>query len=286
MPLFVKVIPVRAGTSEPAGEPFLLRCPPDVGPDTIVSFLTQRLGDPVELVRMSTERRERLAIGWVFPDTPAIGPPDAVEFACVPVIESSGGALQPVFAIPAGQRRQAAQRADSHEQGATVIRQPHRAHHPAPGPGGQRAGLPDVQPAGPVAELDQALVAIARQAGATLHTYPQPGPAARRVILRDERDDRGTRYLDAVVEHDGSLRITGHDRGPRVSDFWGEAITCYDWVYVIAPDRIPALLRVLGGRDGDDVLAFVAAYHQRADGQLDDFMTHPEVAAEFSNWHS
>jgi hypothetical protein len=271
MPLFVKVIPLRAGTSEPAGEPFLLRCPPDVGPDTIVSFLTQRLGDPVELVRMSTEPGERLGIGWIFPGALVAGPPDAVEFACVPVIESLGGAVQPVFAIPAGQRRQAAQRADSHEPVATIIRQPHRADHPGHGP---------------VAELDRSLAAIARQTGAMLRIYPRPSPASRRVVLRDERDDRGTRYLDAALEEDGTLRVTGRDQGPRVSEFWGEAITCYDWVYVIAPDRVPALVRVLGGRDGDDVLALVAACHQRVGGQLEDLLTCPDVAAEFSNWHS
>ena len=229
MPLFVKVIPVRAGTSEPAGEPFLLPCPPDVGPDAIVSFLTQRLGEPVELVRMSTEQGERLGIGWVFPGTAATGPPDAVEFACVPVIESPGGALQPVFEIPAGQRRRAAQLPDRYEPDATVIRQPYRADHPGAGVIGQHTGALDTRPGGPVGELDRALAAIARQAGATLRIYPRPGPAARRVILRDERDDRGTRHLDAALEEDGTLRITGRDQGPRVSEFWGEAITSYDW---------------------------------------------------------
>jgi hypothetical protein len=54
----------------------------------------------------------------------------------------------------------------------------------------------------------------------------------------------------------------------------------------LAADRIPALLTVLGGQDGDDVLALLAACHQRAGGRLDDLMTHPDVAAEFSNWHS
>jgi hypothetical protein len=43
MRLFVKVIPLRAGTSEPAGEPRLVRCPRDVEPDTVLSFLTQQL---------------------------------------------------------------------------------------------------------------------------------------------------------------------------------------------------------------------------------------------------
>jgi hypothetical protein len=286
MPLFVKVIPLRAGTSEPAGEPRLLCCPPDVEPDTILSFLTQRLGEPVELVRMSTEHHERPGVGWIFPGSPATGERDAVEVACVPFLESPGGALRPMFEVQAEQRRQFAKLADSHELEVTVLQAPHRAYHPAAGTGGQDTATPGSQPAGPVGELDQALATIAGQAGATLHTYPRPGPAARRVILRDDRDDRGTRHLDAAVERDGTLRITGHDQGPRVSEFWGEAITSYDWVYVIAADRIPALIRVLGGHDGDDVLALLAACHQRVGGQLSDLLAHPDVAAEFSNWHS
>jgi hypothetical protein len=39
--------------------------------------------------------------------------------------------------------------------------------------------------------LDQAMAAIAAQAGATLHAYPRPGHAVRRIVLRDTRDDRG-----------------------------------------------------------------------------------------------
>ena len=59
MPLVVKVIPLRAGASQPAGEPRLLSCPPEVQPDTILSFLAQRLGEPVELVWASTEHHKR-----------------------------------------------------------------------------------------------------------------------------------------------------------------------------------------------------------------------------------
>jgi len=62
MPLFVKVIPLRAGTSDLAGEPRLLCCPPGVEPDTILSFLTQRLGEPVEPLWTSTKHPERLSI--------------------------------------------------------------------------------------------------------------------------------------------------------------------------------------------------------------------------------
>jgi hypothetical protein len=135
-------------------------------------------------------------------------------------------------------------------------------------------------------ELDQALAAIARQTGATLRIYPRPGHAARRVVLRNDRDDCGTRYEDAALDHDGTLRLTGHDQRSRVSEFWGDAITSYEWVYLVPPDRIPALLRLLGSHDGGDVLALLAAYHQHAGGQISDLMNHPDVRAHFSNWHS
>jgi len=153
--------------------------------------------------------------------------------------------------------------------------------------GGQDTGAPDAPPAGPWGELDQALAAIARQTGATLRIYPRPSRAARRLVLRNDRDDRGTRYEDAALDHDGTLRITGHDQGPPVSEFWGDAITFYEWVYLVGCDRVPALLGLLGGRDGDDVLAVLgAAYHQRAGGQISDLMSHLDVTAHFSNWHS
>ena len=287
MQLFVKVIPLRAGTGEPAGEPRLLCCSPDVEPDTVLSFLTQRLGEVIETVWTSTEHHIRLDIGWGFGGAPATGPQEAVEFACVPLIEGPGGSLLPMFEVQAGQRRQFAQLADSHGLDTTVIQQPHRAYHPAAGPAVQDISRPQAQQAGPSGELDQALAAIARQAGATLRSYPRPGHAARRIILRDDRDDCGTHHQDAALDQDGTLRITGHDQGPGVSEFFGGDITCYEWVYMVAPDRVPALVTLLGGHDdGDDVLALLAAYHQRTGGQISDIMNHPDVTAHFSNWHS
>jgi hypothetical protein len=57
-------------------------------------------------------------------------------------------------------------------------------------------------------------------------------------------------------------------------------------VYVVAPGRVSGFVRLLGGQEEDDVLTLLAAYHQRAGGQLGDLMQHPDVAAHFSNWHS
>jgi hypothetical protein len=41
---------------------------------------------------------------------------------------------------------------------------------------------------------DQIMAGIADQTGAALHAYPRPGRAQRHVILRDTRDDTGTRF--------------------------------------------------------------------------------------------
>jgi hypothetical protein len=286
MQLFVKLIPLRHGTSEPTGEPRLLRCPPGVAPDTILLFLAQTLGEAIGTAWTSTDEHARLDVGWVFSGPRAVGSHKAVDFACVPFIEAPGGPLQPLFEAQPGERLQPARRADRRGLDTAVVQQPCRAARPAAAPGGQDTGTSDAPPAGPLGELDQALAAIARQTGATLRIHPRPGRAARRIVLRNDRDDRGTRYQDAVLDHDGTLRITGHDQGPRVSEFWGDAITAYEWVYLVASDRIPALLRLLGGHDSDDVLALLAAHHQHAGGQISDLMNHPNVTARFSNWHS
>jgi hypothetical protein len=45
------------------------------------------------------------------------------------------------------------------------------------------------QPQDPRDQVEQDLAEIARATGGTLHMYPRPGRAVRRVILRDLRTD-------------------------------------------------------------------------------------------------
>jgi hypothetical protein len=108
----------------------------------------------------------------------------------------------------------------------------------------------------------------------------------RHVTLRNVRDSRGTRLEAAQIEDDGTLRITGHDTGARVSEFFGTAITSYEWVWVVAPTKVDALLQLLGGAEDGDVLDALATYYQQHGGQLSELMRRPEVAAHFDNWHS
>lgn len=133
-------------------------------------------------------------------------------------------------------------------------------------------------------KLDQAMAAIAAQTGATLHTYPRPGRAVRRVILRDTRDDQGTQFEAAQMEDDGTVRVAGHDTGPGVSDVFGAAITSYEWVYVIPSGRVQALARALGAEPGDDVLDALARYYHQHGGRISQLLRNPEIAAEFDNW--
>jgi hypothetical protein len=140
--------------------------------------------------------------------------------------------------------------------------------------------------AGNPGQVDVAMEAIAAAIGATLHRYPRPGQAVRQVVLRDHHDDGGSQVEAAALEADGTLRIFGHDQGPRVSSFVGSAVTSYEWVYVIPAARVPSLTMALGGDEGGDVLALLAAYYDQHGRQLGDVLKRPEVGAEFSNWHS
>jgi hypothetical protein len=134
--------------------------------------------------------------------------------------------------------------------------------------------------------LDETMQQIASEAGATLHIYPRPGAAIRRIVLREVRTEDDSSYEDAVVEADGTVRVTGVDSGSKVSTFFGEDITSYDWVYVVAPDRVAALVTALGGDEADDVLALLAAYYERENGRLSPLLRSEAVGAEFSNWRS
>jgi hypothetical protein len=142
------------------------------------------------------------------------------------------------------------------------------------------------EPENPRRELDDTMRQIAESTGATLHIYPRPGEAVRRVVLRDMSDEQGTRYEDVVIETDGTIRVTGHDTGPGVSNVFGPEITSYEWVYVVPPERAASLVEALGGREGDDPVDLLTAYYQRTRGVLYHLLTSPPVNASFDNWHS
>jgi hypothetical protein len=84
-------------------------------------------------------------------------------------------------------------------------------------------------------------------------------PDSRYVILRDSRDEKGSRWLRAVLDASGDLILSGHDLGTGVSDSYGEGITEYEWIHRVAAPDVLRLLTCLGGQPDDDILDFLTA---------------------------
>ncbi|MGZ4619236.1 MAG: hypothetical protein ACXV3F_11065 [Frankiaceae bacterium] len=70
-----------------------------------------------------------------------------------------------------------------------------------------------------------------------------------------------------------------------MSQVFGPNITSYEWVYVVAPDRLPALTGELGETAGDDVLTLLQAHHDGEPGGLDAILRSPSIDTQFDNWH-
>ena len=85
------------------------------------------------------------------------------------------------------------------------------------------------------------------------------GPLTR-VVLRNLRDDRGTRHLSASRDPDGRIRIEGHDLGRGVEDAFGDGLGEYEWSWVIEPEAVPAAIAAFDGQDGDDPLKLLVAW--------------------------
>ena len=82
-------------------------------------------------------------------------------------------------------------------------------------------------------------------------------PAGRTIQLRDQELPSGIRSaLWARVEDDGSLHLDAQDLGlpPGLMSDDGE----YEYFRTIAPEDIPALIELLDGRPGEDVLDLLA----------------------------
>lgn len=127
---------------------------------------------------------------------------------------------------------------------------------------------------------------IADETGGTLQRYPRPRNPVRRLTLRDVVDGENSQFEEAVLDEDGTVFVIGADRGPKVTDFFGEGISSYDWVFVIAPEHVPDLVDIAGGTGSEDVLALVAALYARRNGRMHGPLTAPPVSAKFDNWHS
>jgi hypothetical protein len=105
------------------------------------------------------------------------------------------------------------------------------------------------------------------------------------VVMRNQRDDRGTRHLSASRDADGRIRIEGHDLGRGVEDAFGAGLSEYEWTWVIEPDAVAAAVEALDGQESDDPLRVLAAW-STAHGGADpgSHLRDAGVPIAFSNW--
>ncbi|HOX45985.1 MAG TPA: hypothetical protein PK668_20450 [Myxococcota bacterium] len=113
---------------------------------------------------------------------------------------------------------------------------------------------------------------------------PAPPPPAipRKVSLRDERDERGTRHLEASFTDGGDLLLAGQDLGRGVSDFFGEGGSEYEFAWSVKRTDLPRLLQALGGAPGADLLELLAArFTGPAAAGIQGFLEEHRIPAEF-----
>jgi len=65
--LFFYMVVVDAETGKEVRPPWLTQCSEDVEPETMLSYLQQRLGEPLHAALLSTPRHPQLTVGWIFP---------------------------------------------------------------------------------------------------------------------------------------------------------------------------------------------------------------------------
>lgn len=100
-------------------------------------------------------------------------------------------------------------------------------------------------------------------------------------LQNEQRDDGSLLSLDATLNGDGALQISGHDLGPVAEVFDGE----YEWWYTVAAEDVPRLVVALGGRSGGDIVGLLAERYS-GDGayRLGPDLQESGVPYRFSCW--
>ncbi|MCZ2826077.1 MULTISPECIES: hypothetical protein [unclassified Modestobacter] len=77
------------------------------------------------------------------------------------------------------------------------------------------------------------------------------------VVLRSERNGDDSRYLRAQLNESGDLVLEGEDYGPATAPVSSDGE--YEWVQVVAADKLPELLQILGADPAAGVIEELAA---------------------------
>jgi hypothetical protein len=102
-------------------------------------------------------------------------------------------------------------------------------------------------------------------------------------LLKEKRADGSSLNMWAYLDSEGCLHIDGQDLGPvtkAVSDD-GE----YEYFYTIPAEDIPALVKVLGGKVGDNVLDVIKKkWSGKKSYDLGELLDKSQVRVKFSTW--
>lgn len=90
-----------------------------------------------------------------------------------------------------------------------------------------------------------------------MHIDPDPSTT---VVLREQDDTDGSRYLDATIDKAGRLVIEGQDLGAGVEHAFGEGYREYEWRWTVRVDDLAAAVEALGGAPGEPALAVAARW--------------------------
>jgi hypothetical protein len=88
---------------------------------------------------------------------------------------------------------------------------------------------------------------------------PDPHPEST-IVLREQEDADGTRYLDATIDKTGRLVLEGQDVGNGVERAFGEGYREYEWRWTVPVSELPAAIEALGGEPGESPLAVAARW--------------------------
>lgn len=100
-----------------------------------------------------------------------------------------------------------------------------------------------------------------------------------KVVLRDERLERDSRYLELRLEANGDVVLDGQDLGPAVEDFWGGSE--YEWTITVKAPNVPILRAALGvGSDADILTEAKRRFEGAASRGFEDLLKTREIPVE------
>jgi hypothetical protein len=103
--------------------------------------------------------------------------------------------------------------------------------------------------------------------------------SSNKVVLRNSRDEKGTRYLEASLRVNGDLVIEGQDLGSGVEDVFG--FYEYEWSWAIAAEDVSELLAALGA-ESDVLSALRERFSGDRAGDLKEFLDAQSI--RYASW--